>query len=158
MNKLGLVALFGLGLSGCAAKYQSLPPTEGVALTIKNEGAAAMTNIHTNESCAKLPNGDWLGSIGEMKISSMSEYQKTVYVAPNEEMTLDMEWYDLGVSSGDCVQTATFTPMKGYSYFAEYLWSSGSCKLLVAEKSSGDDEFNLLDSTKVKYGDKHCSH
>ena len=36
MNKLGLVALFGLGLSGCAAKYQSLPPTEGVALTIKN--------------------------------------------------------------------------------------------------------------------------
>jgi len=157
MYKLALI-IFSILLTGCISKYKSLPPNEGVALTIQNKGTAALTNILVDKNCTKHPNGAWLGSIGEMKISSMSEYQKTVYVAPGQNMTLYMEWWDMGPVSGHCVQRATFAPLKGVEYFAVYSWESIQCSLTVSQRLTGTDEFTPVALNDVEYDSKHCEH
>ena len=156
MKKLILVFIFGIPLIGCVPKYQSLSPNNGVSLTIKNEGRAAMTNIYADARCTPLANGESLGSIGAMRVASMSDFQKTVYVTPNREITLYMEWY--GPISGECVQTATFIPQINTLYFAEYKWEQQNCKLEISSKKYDEPNFQPLTQSNVKYGNSHCAH
>ncbi len=145
---------------GCASKYKSLSPELGVAVTLQNKGLAATTYLHSDQNCSPLKGGDWLGVIGEKKISYMSEYQKTVYVTPGQKVTLYMEWWDMGFVNGHCPRSATFTPTNGYEYIAEYSWpNSNECKLAISTRKVGSGaNFYPLSKKKVAYSNQHCSH
>jgi len=155
---LKLLLLIIILLAGCATKYQNLAPSDGVKLTVKNSRSAAAGNIYIDKHCTRLPSGDWLGVIGKAKVTPLSEYEKSFYIAPYKTMTISMEWYNTA-HLNYCVRRATFTPEKGLEYEAEYSREGRHCSLTISNRADrSDEDFVKLLGKYVEYDSVHCKH